>query len=223
MLNKFNRLEDFLRYTRSKGVYSFTLDNLKKTFPTTSYKTLKQSLYRLKLKNEISLIRHGFYVIIPPEYSKVRTLPPYLFIDDLMKSLHKNYYVGLFSAAALHGSAHQQPMEFSVITNKPAPRNISKLKIRFLAKNLIPTCGIVKKSTPAGYINVSSPELTVLDLLQNAGKLGLNHVLTVIYELLPEIKVKNLKNSLDNYDNSTTIQRLGFVLEEVFWEKNYLW
>jgi hypothetical protein len=28
-------------------------------------------------------------------------LPPYLFIDDLMKSLDKPYYVGLLSAAAL--------------------------------------------------------------------------------------------------------------------------
>jgi hypothetical protein len=38
-------------------------------------------------------------------------LPVYLFADDLMKSLKKNYYLGLYSAAAIHGAGHQQPME----------------------------------------------------------------------------------------------------------------
>jgi hypothetical protein len=42
-------------------------------------------------------------------------LPINLFIDDMMKSLNKRYYVGLISAAALHGAAHQKPMEYYVI------------------------------------------------------------------------------------------------------------
>ena len=48
---------------------------------------LRQILYRLKKKNEIVQIRQGFYAIIPPEYSKQGIIPPYLYIDDLMKSL----------------------------------------------------------------------------------------------------------------------------------------
>lgn len=54
-----------------------------------------------------------------------------------MNSLNKKYYVGMLSAAALYGAAHQQPMEFFVITKKPALRNIKnkKLKINFYVKS----------------------------------------------------------------------------------------
>ena len=50
--------------------------------------------------------------------------------------LGKPYYVGLLSAAALHGAAHQQPMTDYIVTQTPAPRNISnkRLKIAFFAK-----------------------------------------------------------------------------------------
>src|SRR3546814_1865195 len=79
-----------------------------------------------------------------------------------MKSLNKRYYIGLFSAAALHGAAHQQPMEYYVLTEKPALRDIKneKLSINFYVKKDWSEDDIVQKKTDAGYINVSSPELT---------------------------------------------------------------
>jgi hypothetical protein len=87
----------------------------------------------LKLKKEVLQIRQGFYVIIPPKYSKSGTLPLYLFIDDLMKSLDKPYYVSLLSVAALHGAAYQQPMGYTVITQSPAPR--SNTLSRYISDN----------------------------------------------------------------------------------------
>jgi hypothetical protein len=54
-----------------------------------------------------------------------------------MKWLGKPYYIGLLSAAALHGSSHQQPMESLIITRPPALRKIStgKITINFHVKN----------------------------------------------------------------------------------------
>ncbi|MDR0795758.1 MAG: type IV toxin-antitoxin system AbiEi family antitoxin, partial [Tannerella sp.] len=138
------------------------------------YNNLRQVLYRLKKKNEIIQIRQGFYVIIPPEYSKQGIIPPYLYIDDLMKSLDKPYYVGLLSAAALHGAAHQQPTGYTVITQSPAPRSIDKFKVLFFSKKEFLRDGIVQRKTPAGYINVSSPELTALDFFDYNHKFGIN-------------------------------------------------
>ncbi|GHT42098.1 hypothetical protein FACS189437_09760 [Bacteroidia bacterium] len=91
---------------------------------------------------------------------------PYLFIDDLMKSLDKSYYVALLSAAALYGATHQQLMEYFVMTETPAPRSINnqKLKVSFFSKNSWEQDDIVQKTTDAGYLNVSSPELTAFDL-----------------------------------------------------------
>ncbi|MEF8985500.1 MAG: type IV toxin-antitoxin system AbiEi family antitoxin [Bacteroidales bacterium] len=67
---------------------------------------------------------------MPPEYSSRGVLPPVLFIHQLMQYIGKSYYIGLLSAAALHGAAHQQPQEFFVVTSsKQAPTKKKGLKI----------------------------------------------------------------------------------------------
>jgi predicted transcriptional regulator of viral defense system len=208
----YNYLGKYLTEIRAGGRYAFTLEALKSKFDL-SYPTLKQNLYRLKLKKEIVQIRQGFYVIIPPEYSKQGMLPPYLFIDDLMKSLDKPYYVGLLSAAALHGAAHQQPMGYTVITQSPAPRSIDKLKIVFFSKQNFLQDGIIQKKTPAGYINVSSPELTALDFFDYLHKFGVNRITTVLQELAEAMKPAPLLKIARQYSNTAAIQRLGYILE----------
>jgi predicted transcriptional regulator of viral defense system len=208
----YNYLDKYLTEVRSQGRYSFTVEELKNQFDR-SYPALRQNLLRLKAKKEIAIIRQGFYVIIPPEYSKQGMLPPYLFIDDLMKSLDKPYYVGLLSAAALHGAAHQQPTGYTVITQSPAPRSVEKLKIIFFSKQELLQNGIVQRKTPAGYINVSSPELTALDFLDYIHKFGINRITTVLQELSEEMKPAPLLKIAKQYPNTAAIQRLGYILE----------
>lgn len=215
-----NYLEKYIDSIRSVGRYSFTLEELQNEF-NISYRALKQNLYRLKSKNQIAQVRQGFYVIIPPEYSNQGMLPAYLFIDDLMKSLNKPYYVGLLSAAALHGAAHQQPMEYFVIVQTPAPRSIhnKKLKISFFSKSSWEQGDIVKKTTDAGYINVSSPELTALDLLNYTHKIGLNRATTVLQELAQNMKVSVLVRTASRYQSTPVIQRLGYILDKILGEE----
>ena len=131
-LDRSNKWDQFFFELQSQGRYAFTFEELRNRFKS-SEKTLLQGLYRYKTKKQIAQIRKGFYVIIPPNYSNQGMLPPYLFIDDLMKSLSKPYYVALLSAAALYGAAHQQPMEYFVIAETSAPRSINnnKLKVSF--------------------------------------------------------------------------------------------
>jgi predicted transcriptional regulator of viral defense system len=208
-----NYLDKYLTEVRAQGRYAFTLEELKNRFAL-SYPALKQNLYRLKLKKEVAQIRQGFYVIIPPEYSKQGMLPPYLFIDDLMKSLNKPYYVGLLSAAALYGAAHQQPMGYTVITQSPAPRSIDRLKIVFFSKQNFLQEGIIQKKTQAGYINVSSPELTALDFFDYIHKFGLNRITTILQELVESMKPASLLKIAKQYPNTAAIQRLGYILEK---------
>jgi len=142
-------------------------------------------------------------------------LPPYLFIDDLMLSLDKPYYVGLLSAAALHGAAHQQPVGYTVITKSPAPRSVEKQKILFFSKQKFLQDGIIQKKTPAGYINVSSPELTALDFFDYIHKFGINRITTVLQELSEEMKPSLLLKIARQYPNTAAIQRLGYILNHV--------
>ena len=210
----YNYLDKYLTEVRSQGRYAFTVEELKKQFDR-SNPALRQSLFRLKSKKEVAIIRHGFYVIITPEYSKQGIIPPYLYIDDLMKSLDKPYYVGLLSAAALHGAAHQQPTGYTVITQSPALRNIDRLNIVFYAKQEFLQEGIIQKKTPAGYINVSSPELTALDFFDYIHKFGINRITTILQELSEEMKAAPLMKVARQYPNTAAIQRLGYILDTV--------
>ena len=208
----YRQLENYLREVRSQGRYAFTLDELKNEFQM-EYPAIKQRLHRLKLKKEIATVRQEFYVIIPAEYSKQSMLPPYLFIDDLMKSLNKPYYVGLLSAAALHGAAHQQPMGYTVVIESPAPRNIDKQNIIFFPKLHFLQEGIIQQKTPAGYIHVSSPERTALDFFDYFHKFGINRITTILHELAETMKPASLARIAKQFPNTTAIQRLGYILE----------
>ncbi len=209
-----NYLEKYLSSVRSQGRYTFTLEELKEKFDL-SNTTINQSLGRLKKKGDVAQIRKGFYAIIPPEYSKQGMLPANLFIDDLMKSLNKPYYVALLSAAAVFGAAHQQPMEYFVITESPAPRSIKnkKLKINFLSKTDWSKVGVIQQKTNAGYMNVSLPELTAFDFFSYNHKFGINRIVSVLQELVEEMKATTLTKIAKQYANTAAIQRLGYVLE----------
>ena len=208
-------LDAFLNETRSQGRFSFGLEELKLALQV-SDKAVNQALYRAKARKKIAQVRKGFYAILSPEYAKQGMVPPTLLIDDMMKMLNRRYYVGLVSAAALHGAAHQQPMEYFVITQKPALRNIKnkKLKINFYVKKDWLAESVIQKKTDAGYINVSSPELTALDLLFYMDVTSLNNTVTILKELTQEIKPADLQKTASKYSQVAAIQRLGYILDK---------
>jgi predicted transcriptional regulator of viral defense system len=207
-------ISEFLFKIRARGRYSFTLDELRSTL-TISEKAISQSLFRLKSKGQIAQVRQGFYVIVPPEYSSSGILPLYVYIDQMMNWLDRPYYVGLLSAASIHGSSHQQPMESFIMITNPALRKIShpSIVINFLVKGSWEESDIIKKKTDAGYINVSSPELTALDLLLFNNWLGINRATEIISELAEEMKPSVLAQTARRFPVTATIQRLGYVLD----------
>ncbi|WP_052000749.1 type IV toxin-antitoxin system AbiEi family antitoxin domain-containing protein [Bacteroides graminisolvens] len=127
----------------------------------------------------------------------------------------------MLSAAALYGAAHQQPMEYFVIAETPAPRSINnkKLKVSFFSKNSWEQDDIVQKTTDAGYLNVSSPELTALDLVAYVDKIGMNRTVTILQELAQEMKTTTLHRTAKRYINTPVIQRLGYLFDKVLGEE----
>ncbi|MDD3494530.1 MAG: type IV toxin-antitoxin system AbiEi family antitoxin, partial [Dysgonamonadaceae bacterium] len=108
MAKQYKYLDSFIDEQRANGKYSFTTENLHDQLDV-SENALKKSLQRLKRQGDIVMIRRGFYVIVPPEYKAKGIIPTGLYINDLMKFLNRDYYVGLLNAAAYYGAAHQQP------------------------------------------------------------------------------------------------------------------
>ncbi len=212
-----NYIYKYIIKLQSTGKYTFTFDELKKKFNALNCNALKKSLSRLIIDKKILSARKGFYVIIPPEYLNSGTLPPILFVDDLMKSINRNYYVGMLNSALFYGAGHQQPQELFVITDKPAIRDIKKknISIKFITRKKLLIEGITEQKTDTGYVKISLPELTMIDLIQFQRKAGgLNRIVSIITEMKDKIDKKRLSELLTNNDiPCSVLQRLGYILE----------
>lgn len=195
------------------------MNEIRLSFRNDSETALKQMLERLSANSKIGSVLKGFYVIVPPAYSSKGILPPAMFIDGLMKFLHRNYYVGLLNAAALHGASHQQPQEYFVLTGYPVLRTTNKkgVKINYISTRLFPPGSLLeKRKTETGYINVSNPILTALDLVTYEKKIGgLTRASSVIHELVEAVKLKDISNDFVLHARVTSMQRLGYIFEEI--------
>jgi predicted transcriptional regulator of viral defense system len=221
---KYNQFLKYIENIQAQGRYNFSIKESKKSLYL-SDEAIKKSLSRLTKKGKIVSVRKGFYIIIPPEYSHQKILPPALFIDQLMSYSGKQYYVGLVSAAAMHGAAHQQPQAFQVISVKPAMRdiNVRELQIRFFTKSKLPAIGVVDKKTDTGYVKISGPELTSLDLIQfEKGVGGIARVYKILEELIEDINENAFHQLIQEADIQVAcLQRMGFLLENKL-DKNSL-
>lgn len=223
MAERYKYLDSYINEQRANGKYSFTTDGLHCQLEV-SENALKKSLQRLKSQGEVVIVRKGFYAIVPPEYRAKGIIPTSFYINDLMKFLNRDYYVGLLNAAALYGAAHQQPQSYSIITEGIALRAITndKVNITFYIKKSWNKKEVVKKKVDTGYINISSPEMTTLDLVNYDKEVGgFNRVATVIEELRENIQVESLVETAKRYEEVAVVQRLGYLLEYIL-EKNEL-
>lgn len=211
------RAKNYIKHLLSIENYSFSLEEIANN--TNGVGTsLKFELARLVEKREIVNLRKGFYLIIPPRYSIQGQLPVQLYIDKLFKNANRNYYLGFYSAAKFHGASHQQIQREYVMTEKPKLNDIKKgeFDIRFFTSSKWPNHNIVEKKSDAGIFKISSPALTAVDLIHHQTKLGgLNRMLAILEELSEEIDQNDISQLLYWYPYKSTLQRFGFLLEEL--------
>ena len=223
-VTNYKRLEHWIDKHQSRGKLSFSLNELRNDFKDDSETALKQLLERLTGNEKIVSVFKGYYIIIPPQYSSKGILPTLMFIDSLMKFLERKYYVGLLNAAAMHGASHQQPQEYFILTEYPVmrPTNKKGIKINYIStKQLPPESLVEKKKTETGYISISNPILTAIDLINYEKKIGgLNRATAIINELLESIRPKDINDDLINYASITSLQRLGYILDEILNRKD---
>lgn len=216
-------VENYIKQLLSYEEYSFSLNELIENINKTET-SIKSELSRLIAKREIVNLRKGFYLIITSRYSSAQKLPVQLYSEKLFKYLNRNYYVALFSAAKFHGASHQQVQRDYIITERPKYNDISKnvIDIRFFTSTNWPDKNIQIKKSDAGIYKVSSPTLTIVDLIHHQTKLGgINRMLAIIEELSEELKEMDLVELLNWYPNKSTLQRFGFLLEELGVSEKY--
>ena len=182
-----------------RGNYTFTHDEVAQAFPNMSVGSIARALTREVSKGRIMSPLRGFYVIVPNEYVLRGAVPQSFYLDDMMHHLGRKYYVALLSAASYHGASHQVPLRFSV--------------------SHIPEAYVERRQTRTGYINVSCPELTAVDLLTYQAKTGsISRAATVLAELAEKLDFGRLRADFVKKVPVTSLQRLGYILDEVLEE-----
>ncbi len=182
-----------------------------------SAEAVKKALQRLARRRRVVKVKSYFYVVVPLEYLHAGAPPPSWFIDNLMQAMERAYYVGLLSAAGIHGASHQQPQEFQVLTDRPVrPLHVGRARIRFFVNKRTLDTAVQSVKTPTGTMRVSTPESTAVDLVRFARVAGdLDNVATVLMDLAPLLQPKRLLKVVRASGDLPNAQRLGYVLERV--------
>jgi predicted transcriptional regulator of viral defense system len=210
-----SRAQAFVEDLLARGRRTFTREDAEAALHS-SHTAAYQSLRRLQKRGWLAAPRRGFYLIVDPEHRRMGAVPAPTWIDDLMQFHGVPYYVGLLSAAALHGAAHQQPQEFQVIAGSVLrPVTVGRVRIRFFFRERMELAATVRMKTASGYIPVSTPEMTAYDLVRyrRAG-VSLDHVATVLAELSDQIDPSRLLEIASKGDELPVVQRLGYLLDQ---------
>lgn len=206
-------LPEYVDRLQQSGRYTFAREDAIRDLPLSPV-AIKRAAERLFAQGRVVNPRRGFFVVVPLEYKSAGAPPASWFIDALMRFHGLPYYVGLLSAAALHGATSQQPQEFQVITNRqlrPAP--VGRGRIRFLMKKNLERTPVTAVKTETGSMRVSTPEATAVDLVRYAEHAGgWNNVAEVLADLAEKIDPDRLAEAARTDDDVAAAQRLGYLL-----------
>jgi predicted transcriptional regulator of viral defense system len=158
----------------------------------------------------------GLWMPVSPEFISWGAPPAIEVIDQTMKYLGTDYYIGWLSAAALYGATHHAPQVFQVATSRTIrDRNVGRSKMQFYLRSHIGSVPVIYRETRSGTATVSAPETTLLDITSDlpiAG--GINNVANIVIELCEENPPDmELLVAVAALYPTSTIRRLGWLLE----------
>ena len=139
-----------------------------------------------------------------------------------MSYLKKPYYISLLSAAEILGAAHQRPQKFSVTTKYPKPSTSPSKNdtLVWTYRKEIPSNLLLSKNSETGVIHYSNVELTSIDIVQYEQHIGgFSRAATILEELADKMDFRGASQKLFCYTSVATIQRLGYILEEILEQK----
>ena len=95
--------------------------------------------------------------------------------------------------------------------------------MRFFSKRKFNQTGIETQKTDTGYIKISSPALTALDLIQFEKRIGgINRVLSILDELSEFLGIEQLEQLLSNGQvQLASAQRLGYLFEHYLQQSEF--
>ena len=201
----------------SQGRFTFTTTEVRVVQDRVSAAGTMAALDRAEADRIIVSPVRGFHVVLPLEDRGTGTPSWRLFLDPLMTHLQLPYYVGLLTAASIHGATPQAAQAVQVVTPRPRrPIRVGRLAIEFIVRRTAAQAPVELVTTPSGRMRVATPEMVGLDLVRYPARAGgWDNVLTVLRDLSPTMRRSGMKAALAVEPTTPDLQRLGHLLDRV--------
>lgn len=177
---------------------------------------VRQRMAPLLKRGEMISPARGLWVPVPYEYRMWGAPEAIYFINQMMKYLGADYYVGWMSAAAILGASHHAPQVFQVATSRAiANRVVGRSDIKFYMRSNVSSLPTYLHKTQTGTVNVSTRAATMLSITCDLSLAsGLNNAANIIIELseTDESFVGELADCACLFPISA-LRRLGWILE----------
>jgi hypothetical protein len=164
--------EQFLDQSQARGEFIVSVDQLAQAGQMTHI-AVRRQLEHLSQRVQHLPGRPSAYLIVPPEHLARGAPPVAAWLDAYFRLRGQPYYVGLLSAAALHGSSSQALQVTQILTTKPMrPMHLGRLHVDFYVKKHLRQTPLSSLAGMPAPLALSSPEATILDLIAFSDRIG---------------------------------------------------
>ncbi|HWM66634.1 MAG TPA: type IV toxin-antitoxin system AbiEi family antitoxin [Steroidobacteraceae bacterium] len=212
-----NRLSAVLDAEERAGRLTLTTEQIAKLLPGVSAAALRQTLYRQQMRGRLARLSRGAgqWLIVPLMHAESGAPPLEAWLHRYMSAaLEVPYYVGLLSAAETYGIApYAVTVTQVMVPIQRRPVTVGRQRLVFHTRTNITAMPTQWHETPEGRFRVSTPELTMLELVRRqdlAG--GLARVRDVVRGLAALARAEGLAIALEACEDIPPAQRLGAIL-----------
>ena len=206
---------DVVSWLLSHGISAATTDELAALLGLPK-NHVRQRLVPLIKRFEMISPARGLWIPVPYEYRLWGAPEAIYYIDQMMKYLKVEYYVGWLSAADILGASHHAPQVFQVATSRAVEnRDIGRSRLHFFERSNVGTLPVFQHKTQTGFVNVSTRAATMLSVTHDISLAsGSDNAANIIIELSEtEDDIISDIASCASLFPITALRRLGWILE----------
>ncbi|MDX3928929.1 MAG: type IV toxin-antitoxin system AbiEi family antitoxin [Shinella sp.] len=213
-----NHLSAVLDAYERSGKLNVRAQDLRAALPDISDEGLRKAVYRQQERGRLVGLSQGsqHWLIVPLQHANAGAPPLEAWLHQYMsKTLATPYYVAMLSAAETYGASPYAVMVTQVmVPERRRSITVGRHQVSFHTRTRIERMPTRWHETPDGRFKVSTPELTVLDIIQHMATLGgIGRVREVLRGMWAHCAEGGFSEALDALQNAPIAQRLGVLME----------
>jgi len=213
------RSSELLLGLTSRKKEFFTLQEAADILSGQDNATVRKLLSDMTKREVIMRIKDGLYHRIPYEQQADQYIPNWHLTAEAMVQ-PKEYYIGFYSALAIHGLITQPSMVEQVVMHeqvKPKIQKVKNVRFEFITLSKKRFFGYKKHWIDDFHkVNCSDLEKTFLDCLYKPSYAGgITEITKALYKSREKLQPTKFQEYLEGFNTQAVYKRLGFILDQL--------